>query len=559
MATIALYAGKMNQVPGLVSGIRKSVTDYKSELSAMRTKALQINQSICDLSSVIDSIQAASQTQEKKEESLDLLNQGLEQFTVEAVRVDDEVADLVRQRKDNFYEQYNYLKPVSEMNGWEKFCDGCAKAGEWCREHWKLLVTIVIVIAAIVVIVFFPAVAPILLLAAKGALIGAVSGGIIGGVTSFLSGDSFWEGFEEGAFSGAISGAIFGGLGGAGQMFGGSCKVMQALGGVKKAFKVISYTAKISGGITAFMAGFDLLSMGVGLFDPSNFLVVLNQNLHSSNLYNAFQLSISAVAAFSGGAYFRMRQGPPVCFVGGTLVLTALGLVAIENIKVGDTIISTDIKTKKTGKKTVLRTFINESRELVHIIVNGDKISVTPNHMFYEANKGWIPAACLVYGSILLLKDGRRVEVTQVFSESLDTPVKVYNLEVDEWHTYYVGNISILVHNDCVIKISKSKYPETASHIEDAIAEGKPDTLTISRSNSASRRRQALKGILKVFGCDLDEYPPAMFLEGGVQSDGSRASVRAISSSDNRGSGAFFGNLLRGQPDGAKVTFKIVD
>ena len=39
MATIALYAGKMNQVPGLVSGARKSVTDYKSELSAMRTKA----------------------------------------------------------------------------------------------------------------------------------------------------------------------------------------------------------------------------------------------------------------------------------------------------------------------------------------------------------------------------------------------------------------------------------------------------------------------------------------------------------------------------------------
>lgn len=40
MATIALYAGKMNQVPGLVDGIRKSVTDYKAELSALRKKSL---------------------------------------------------------------------------------------------------------------------------------------------------------------------------------------------------------------------------------------------------------------------------------------------------------------------------------------------------------------------------------------------------------------------------------------------------------------------------------------------------------------------------------------
>ena len=154
MATIALYAGKINQMPEFVNSIRKSVTDYKSELSAMRTKSLQINQSICDLSSVITSIQAASQTQVEKEESLDLLNQGLEQFTAEAVRIDNEVADMVRQRKDDFYEQYNYLKPASEMNGWEKFCDGCAKAGEWCREHWKeIVITISIVIGAVLAIV----------------------------------------------------------------------------------------------------------------------------------------------------------------------------------------------------------------------------------------------------------------------------------------------------------------------------------------------------------------------------------------------------------------------
>jgi hypothetical protein len=42
----------------------------------------------------------------------------------------------------------------------------------------------------------------------------------------------------------------------------------------------------------------------------------------------------------------------------------------------------------------------------------------------------------------------------------------------------------------------------------------------------------------------LDEYPPAVALEGGLQPDGSRASVRLIDASDNEGAGARMGNLL---------------
>jgi len=34
MATITLYAGKINQMPGLINEVKKSVVDYKSELSA---------------------------------------------------------------------------------------------------------------------------------------------------------------------------------------------------------------------------------------------------------------------------------------------------------------------------------------------------------------------------------------------------------------------------------------------------------------------------------------------------------------------------------------------
>ena len=102
------------------------------------------------------------------------------------------------------------------------------------------------------------------------------------------------------------------------------------------------------------------------------------------------------------------------------------------------------------------------------------------------------------------------------------------------------------------VTISKSKYPESAQHIEDAIKNGHPDTLTIKRSGAAANRKESLKGVDTVKGKDRDEYPPAMFEEGGKG-----ASVRPISSSDNRGAGSSMGQQLRPYPDGTKVKIKI--
>jgi len=34
------------------------------------------------------------------------------------------VAQLINERKENFYKEYYYLKPENEKSGWEKFKDG---------------------------------------------------------------------------------------------------------------------------------------------------------------------------------------------------------------------------------------------------------------------------------------------------------------------------------------------------------------------------------------------------------------------------------------------------
>ena len=104
------------------------------------------------------------------------------------------------------------------------------------------------------------------------------------------------------------------------------------------------------------------------------------------------------------------------------------------------------------------------------------------------------------------------------------------------------------------ISLSKTKYPESAQHIEDAIKNGQPDTLTINRSGAMTNRRVSLKGINKVPGAGLDEYPPAMFKEGGQG-----ASVRPINPSDNRGAGSTIGHRLRPYPDGTKIKINITE
>lgn len=212
MATIALYANKINQMPGMINEVKRAVTDYKSELLALKMKTLTINKSVCNLEDVIRSIQASTQTQDEKVNSLELFYQNSERFITEVVSTDEKVADIIRQRKNDFYEEYSYLKPECEKEWLEQAGDWFVSVGEWCKEHWKAAITIIIVAASVIVIVAVPAAAPILIAAAKGVIFGAVTGGLMGGLTSLALGGSFLEGLENGAFMGAISGIIAGGM-----------------------------------------------------------------------------------------------------------------------------------------------------------------------------------------------------------------------------------------------------------------------------------------------------------------------------------------------------------
>ena len=73
-------------------------------------------------------------------------------------------------------------------------------------------------------------------------------------------------------------------------------------------------------------------------------------------------------------------------------------------------------------------------------------------------------------GDVLTLADGTTTVITKTYGEQLDEPVIVYNFEVQDFHTYYVTDTGLFVHNStCNIKSSDPNSYYTYSELKDQI------------------------------------------------------------------------------------------
>mgnify|MGYP001096515231 CR=1 FL=1 len=197
--------------------------------------------------------------------------------------------------------------------------------------------------------------------------------------------------------------------------------------------------------------------------------------MHESSIYNIAQTTIASVAVFTGGMNSGFNKAAnsvgvkPSYFVAGTLVMAVAGMVAIEKIKSGDKVISTDPETMETSPKTVPETYIKEVTTLVHLNVNGEEIITTVDHPFYVKNQGFIKAGELIVGDELLDVNGNVLLVENFDIELTDKPVKVYNFQVEDFHTYHVGENGVWVHNaNCkLIKNDDGTYDAELSYKED--------------------------------------------------------------------------------------------
>lgn len=137
-------------------------------------------------------------------------------------------------------------------------------------------------------------------------------------------------------------------------------------------------------------------------------------------------------------------------FTGDTLVSAEFGLRPIEEIQAGDYVWSENTETGEKELKKVLSVSVTETDALVHVITeSGTEINTTENHPFYVEGRGWCVAAELEAGDVFRTQDGQTEVVEDVQIENLEEAVKVYNLEIEDSHTYYVSTDEVLVHNGC--------------------------------------------------------------------------------------------------------------
>ena len=237
-----------------------------------------------------------------------------------------------------------------------------------------------------------------------------------------------------------------------------------------------------------------------------------------------------------------MVKKKPACFIAGTLIHTREGLRPIEEIKVGDWVLSKpEDGTGERSYKRVTRTFVHESNNIwlmkaryrftdpaeFHRAagageidaekyyvneIDGEKwclgaetLGVTGEHPFFTKEKGWVAAADLGWGTHLEMANGDFTEnigthpfqiyqsetpnlgwaprepgkdgggwIVEFGAAGLNLenhmfPQKtkydergfvasmvrtVYNFEVEDSHTYYVGQVGLWVHNTKFVPIN---------------------------------------------------------------------------------------------------------
>ena len=68
-------------------------------------------------------------------------------------------------------------------------------------------------------------------------------------------------------------------------------------------------------------------------------------------------------------------------------------------------------------------------------------------HPFYVQNRGFINAGNLLTGDTLISVNGDNLIFSDCIIEECENPETVYNFQVEDYHTYFVGECEVWVHN----------------------------------------------------------------------------------------------------------------
>jgi hypothetical protein len=199
--------------------------------------------------------------------------------------------------------------------------------------------------------------------------------------------------------------------------------------------------------------------------DELNFYVSTDNNLN----YIELDVEDTDTYIISGSTSFNtvVSHNAP-CFVAGTKILLENGLTKnIEDVVVGDYVVSFDLKNNEPKISKVLNIFSKEINKIVEYeFSDGSNLKATIDHPIYVIDKGWanysgepeqyndvsfegtrpikkLEVEKIEIGDVVKLYNG---DVKLVNMNVIEESTLVYNLsEIEKYHTYFANNI--LVHN----------------------------------------------------------------------------------------------------------------
>ena len=165
----------------------------------------------------------------------------------------------------------------------------------------------------------------------------------------------------------------------------------------------------------------------------------------------------------------RLRKPCKSSFAAGTLVATPSGDQPIETIEVGDEVIC---KSERTGLETSCRvadTFGRTAPQTLEITLSdlstgtSELIRTTSEHPFFTGS--FTAAAHLRPGDTVLGEGNRHLIVKSV---NWAASAQVFNFEVENNHTYFVGALATWVHNCALNPKRRKKLRKFASQANGA-------------------------------------------------------------------------------------------
>jgi Pretoxin HINT domain len=174
--------------------------------------------------------------------------------------------------------------------------------------------------------------------------------------------------------------------------------------------------------------------------------------------YQPQPVPITVTAPVPVAIEIERRQPQHSCFGAGTPVQTFEGPRPIEKLRLGDQVLTQNLKTGELKYQPLIAVYHNPPNATLRIELETETIVATGIHRLWKASSGWTMARELKPGDALRSLGGLSV-VKSVREEKVQP---VYNLRVADGESFFVGKVGALAHDNSVVNPTPSPFDSPA-------------------------------------------------------------------------------------------------